>query len=186
AASPRGVKRAWAAFCCRQLGAKLPKVTAALLLRESLSVLGTGTRPAQTLIIGKKEQLVFLYGTADGAAKHVVAHCRRGLHRPGGPGSSLGVGIKIIVPQELKGIAVQGVGAGFDADANDATSVIAKIGAGVLGDNVELLNCIDVRRVSNLVVLGFLIHDAVQKETNCLFAIAIDVRTPGIGHQLRS
>ena len=83
-----------------------------------------------------------------------------------------------------KSIAVERIRAGLDADADYAAGVIAEIGAGVLGDDVELLNRVHVGRVGDFVVLGFLIDDAVEEKSNRLLAIAVDVGTAGTGHQL--
>ena len=74
------------------------------------------------------------------------------------------------------------VGARFDADADDATGVVAEIGAGILGDDIELLNGIDVRHVGDFVVFLFLVDDAVEEETNGLLAVAINVGTARASH----
>src|SRR6202007_1724511 len=63
------------------------------------------------------------------------------------------VGVELVVSQKLKRAAVIGVGSGLDRSVDDAAEKIAKLGGGILRDEVEFLDGVGTRRVRQLVVV---------------------------------
>ena len=67
------------------------------------------------------------------------------------------------------------VAAGFGADTDHAAQEVAELGARVVRYDVELLDCIDVRRIRDVIVHELVIIDTVEQIIIGLLAIAVDV-----------
>jgi len=81
---------------------------------------------------------------------------------------------------------VEGVGAGFDGNADDAAEVVAVGGRGVLGDEVELLDGVDAWREGYVVVVDLVVIHAIEDVVVGLLAVAVDVRAADLEAGLRT
>ena len=75
---------------------------------------------------------------------------------------------------------MEAVGSRLDGGVDDAALKIAELGRSVARDQVELLNSIRRRRVTQQVVRNLVIVHAVQQEVVRLLAVAVDQRTASI------
>ena len=86
------------------------------------------------------------------------------------------IGIEVIVAQELESAAVKLVGAGLQADIDNSAEEMAVLGAGIIGDDVHFLDCVNARRIGDVVVDEFVVVHAIQNVVIGLLAIAVQVR----------
>ena len=133
---------------------------------------GGGQVEARALIIREEEQLVLPDGTADGAAVLIPALARRGQAvEVVGPL----VGVEEIVAQILEQVAVELVGARFQADVDHAAEKLAELRIRIVGDHAEFLDRVHVRRVGHIVIDELDVLHAVQQVVIGLLAIAVEV-----------
>src|SRR5260221_983925 len=167
-----------AAEASAEVGAEMPEVSLACLRGEQLRSGRPGRDHPLSLVVGEEEEFVPHNWPADGSAELVVSQFR--LFRPSGstPSGRCLIGVERVVPEKFENVAMEGVGPRFEGRAHDATLVIAKFRRGVLGDQVEFLNGVDVGGVPGLVVLVFAIEDPVNQVGVGLFAVSIDVGPP--------
>ena len=86
------------------------------------------------------------------------------------------VGIKEVVAQEFENVAVELVGARFQAHVDHAAQEVAVFCAGVVGDHVEFLDGVHAGRIGDVVVDELVVIHTVQHVVVGLFAVAVDVR----------
>src|SRR5579863_2466799 len=87
------------------------------------------------------------------------------------------VGVEEIVAEELEKVAVILIRAGLETDTDYAAEELPEFGARIVGEDVEFLNGVDVRRVGDIIVNKLVVIHTVQKVVIRLFAIAVDIRT---------
>ena len=76
------------------------------------------------------------------------------------------------------------VGARLDARTDDSPLIVPELSRGVLGDQVELLDGINPRCITDFVVLVFAVEDSVNEIFVGLLAVSVDVRAIGVCHAL--
>src|SRR5215831_13437864 len=101
------------------------------------------------LIISKEEQLVLFDRSAKGHSKHIVAKLVLRLSiqivLPA-------VGIQYIVAEKFVSVAMKRVGSRLDRHVYNSALEGAELRRRVLRDQVEFLNCVHARAVTNQVV----------------------------------
>ena len=95
------------------------------------------------------------------------------------------IGVQFVITEEFVHRAVKAVGARFGRDTDDAAFIVPKLCRGILGDDVEFLDGVNIRNVGSFVVLVFAVQNAVEEVLVRLFAVAVDKRTAAIVQVLR-
>ena len=62
------------------------------------------------------------------------------------------VRVQNVIAEELPDVSMEGVGARLDGGTHDAAFEIAELGGGIIGDQVELLDCVRSWSVTEFVV----------------------------------
>jgi len=78
------------------------------------------------------------------------------------------------------------VGAGLHAHADHAAQELSELSAGIIGDDAEFLDRIDVGRISHVVVDELGIFHAIQPVVSGLFAVAVNIGASGVKGRLAS
>ena len=141
----------------------------------------------RTLIIDEEEELVLFDGTAQRRAEFVPSHVRRSAvdRRIGAEVARPLIGVEKIVAQKFERVAMKLVTAGLDADADDAAQELAEIGAGIVRDDVKLLDRVDAGRIRDVVVHELVVVHAVQQVVIGLLAVAVDVGPARVEREVR-
>src|SRR6185437_2045184 len=172
--------------------AKLPKIAAPHALSEQLRSRSSCIHILETLIVGEEEKLVLNNRSADGYSKLVVAKFgfeegpvsrmtrddmpRSVLVRSHTPRPAVGwkVGIEFVIAEKLVNRSVKAIRPSFGRYTDDAALVVAEFCRGVLGDDVEISDGVDIRHERGLIVLVLAIENAVEEVLIRLFTVAVD------------
>src|SRR5262249_29182003 len=138
-------------------------------LKEGLSL---------SFIAGEPEQLVSLYGTADG--KPVLVAMEFGLFQCVLL-VEVKVGIERVITVKLEDGPVVLVGAGLCHHTDDSTRVAAVLRGVVAGKNTELLDGIGIGVEYNSVAQQVVVHASVQDIRNRVGAGTADIERAGAG-----
>src|SRR5215469_786765 len=152
--------------------AQLAEVSRALGRSHHLHGLCGGRVHALSLVVHKEKQPLFDYGSAKSASESVVPKSRswntRQIVAPL-------IGIQCVISEEFKGTAMVRIRARLDCRIDDTTQKIPKLRRRSVGDQIELLDGLDTRRVRDFIVVALIVIDPVQDVVVCLLPITVDI-----------
>ena len=128
---------------------------------------GRGLTDAVALVVDEEEGVVLPEGTAEGAAELILAILAL-LDRV-----EVVAGVEEVVAEELKGRAVEGVGAGLGGDEDGGASAGAVLGGVVEGEDVELLDGVDLGEEGHAAAGELVIVDAIEAPVVGVFGHAL-------------
>ena len=120
-----------------------------------------------SLVVDKKENLVFLYRATKCSAKLVlnVNAASWGIVVPG---------IQVSVAQKVEGVAVKTVGSGLGDDIDLAAAVVAIFGIEVIGNNAKFGDRVQIWNERGAIVNAFLRVSSIDHEPICTRSTAVD------------
>src|SRR5215472_3202645 len=155
-------------------GTEGPKIPLALRCGEHIKELRVRwvieTLP---LVIEKEEHLVLDDWSTNGAAIHIPA---KGYSRRSSEIVFPAVGVQLVIAEVLPYIAMKIVSARLDRGADDATLEITELGRGIVSDQIEFLDGVGRRGVTEQVVGNLIVVQTVENEIVGLLAVTVNIR----------